>query len=145
MIMGFYGVKLKFKEWFGLQMITHWGNQLIPFKGGLSARAIYFKKKYRFPYISSAGVIGIAYLIDFFIYGSLGLILSFFLPVTSNIKYSVFILFGVLLIGSIFILFFLPSSLILSLSVGGEHEGHGQRDGDGGNVHDEVRHDQDEG
>lgn len=115
-LMNFYGLKLKFKEWFGLQIITHWGNQLIPFKGGLFTRAVYFKKKYKFLYTSSASVVGIAYLIDFIGYGLFGIIFSFFLPVANDIKYSVLIFFAIIFLGSVFMLFFLPSSITLLLS-----------------------------
>lgn len=103
-----YGVKLKFKEAWGLQIVTLFWNCLTPFKGGLSARAIYLKKKYSFPYTFSVSITGVAYLIDFLIYGLFGIIFSFFLPVSNEIKYSLLTFFTIIFLSSIFILFFLP-------------------------------------
>lgn len=112
-----YGIKLELKEAWGLQMTALFWNSLIPFQGGLPARAVYLKKKYGLPYTSSASIIGIAYLTDFLIFGLLGIIFSIFIPVPNEIKYSLLIFFGMILLGSGSVLFFLPSNIKTDVKV----------------------------
>lgn len=45
-----FDIRLRFKEWFGLSVITTMGNYLTPFRGGAVARAVYLKKKHKFSY-----------------------------------------------------------------------------------------------
>lgn len=66
-----FKIKLKFKEWFGLSIITTMGNYLTPFRGGAISRAAYLKKKHKFSYTyflsSLAGIYVIVFLINSFI------------------------------------------------------------------------------
>lgn len=116
-LMDIYGIKLKFKEWWGLEIMTEAGNNIIPFKGGTSVRAVYFKKKYQFPYTFFASMTGLSYLIDFLGLGVLGVLVSFFLNVQNEIKYSLLIFFMIISLVSSFILFFIPLPLNVNIRI----------------------------
>lgn len=117
MLMEAYDVRLRFKEWWGLQIITLFWNDLTPFKGGLPIRAVYLKKKYGFSYTHSVTTTGLAYFTDFLILGLAGVVLSFFLQVSNQIKYGVFIFFLIIFLSSVIILFFLPLPIKLNIRI----------------------------
>lgn len=71
-----FGTKLKFKEWFGLTMVTALGNIVLPF-GGLGFRAAYLKKIHNFDYtylVSTTATILVIEFIVFTLGGVIGLI-----------------------------------------------------------------------
>lgn len=117
MLIQTYGVNLKFGEWWGIQMMTLFWNDLTPFKGGLSARAVYLKKKYSLSYTRSVSITGIAYLTDFLVFGAAGVILSLFLPVAYEVKYLVLTLFLTVFLGSVFVMFFVPLPIKLNIKL----------------------------
>lgn len=89
--------------------MTQFWNYLAPFDAaGISARAIYFKKKYKFSYTLSISTVGISYLTDFLILGPFGVIASFYLPLQDEIKYGLIIAFLIISLVSIALLFFMP-------------------------------------
>lgn len=106
-LIGLYGIKLKAKEWFGLQIGSILGNYLIPLKGGVSLRSIYLKKKYNFKYTYSVGIVGMASLVDILVLGILGFVFSLFFPLI-GFKYGLIYFFGIISLVSIYFLFFLP-------------------------------------
>ncbi len=67
-----FSIKLRFIEWFGLAMITAMGNYLIPFSGGLIARATYLKHRHAFPYAKFITLITANYLVVFWVVGMTG-------------------------------------------------------------------------
>ncbi len=69
-----FSIKLRFIEWFGLAMITAMGNYLIPFSGGLIARATYLKHRHAFPYAKFITLITANYLVVFWVVGMTGVL-----------------------------------------------------------------------
>jgi len=103
-----YGLKLKLQECWGLQVVTLFGNYITALKGGDSARAVYLKKKHKFPYTYSVGLTGMSYLFDLMISSLLGVIFSFLLPISNEVKYTVLSIFAIGFTSSFLLLFFLP-------------------------------------
>lgn len=98
--------KLRFNEWFGLSIITGFYNIIAPVTGGLVPRAIYLKKKHRFPYPLFISSLSGIYVTHFFSGSILGL-MSIFLINRAYGKFNLPILLAFL------IMFLLTSSLIL--------------------------------
>lgn len=73
LLLEIFNIKLRFKEWFGITMITLMGNYLVPF-GGFGFRAAYLKKVYKFKYTHFVSTLGAMYLIEFIIFGLGGLL-----------------------------------------------------------------------
>jgi len=103
-----FGVKLKFKEWFGLSIITSFYNIITPFKGGLAAKAIYLKKYHNFSYTNFLSSWAGLYVINFFTGSFLGLISLYLI----YIKHHIFNIVVTLL----FALFFIPMLIIILFS-----------------------------
>lgn len=117
LIMNIYDIKLKFKEWWGMEIMTEVGNNVLPFKGGLPARAVYFKKKHNLSYHSFVSGTGLSYLIDFLGFGLIGSIASLFLSVESSIKYSILTFFGLIFLATSFVLFLLPLPIRINIKL----------------------------
>lgn len=103
-----FNLRLKFKEWFGLSIITTFYNTIFPFRGGLIAKAAYLKKNHSFPFMTFISMMVGVYVITFLTASFIGLIsigLIF-------LKYSIFNLIVLL----IFLWFFIVSSLIILFS-----------------------------
>lgn len=64
-----YNLKLKFKEYFGLTMITLLGNYFIPFSG-IGVRAVYMKKNFDFSYTNFLVTVIGNWVTNFLIYSS---------------------------------------------------------------------------
>lgn len=73
-----FGLKLGFKEWFGLTMITSMGNLFIP-SGGLGFRAVYLKQKYHFDYTHFLSTFAALSIIDIILFGLTGLVGLYFI------------------------------------------------------------------
>jgi len=73
-----FKIKLKTKEKLLLPVLTNFYNYITPFRGGMAARAIYLKKKYKFTYTDFLGATLAVYLLAFFI-ASLAAIISLLL------------------------------------------------------------------
>ena len=67
-----YKLKLAFKEYFGLTMITLMGNYLIPFSG-LGLRAVYMKKVYQFSYRHFLTTVIVSWITNFLVYALAGI------------------------------------------------------------------------
>lgn len=74
-----FKIKLEFKEWFGLSVITTMGNYLTPFRGGAVARAVYLKKIHQFSYSYFLSTLAGIYIVIFLVYSFIGLLAMFFL------------------------------------------------------------------
>jgi len=68
-----FEITLKFKEWFGLSVITSLGNYLTPFRGGAIARAVYLKKIHQFSYSHFLSTLAGIYIVIFLVYSLFGL------------------------------------------------------------------------
>ena len=95
----YYKIRLKFKEWFGLSVITTMGNYLAPLGLGMSLRAFYLKRKYHFPYTLFVTTLATSYLTSFLLYGLIGLIILTYI----YIKYNFFNIIVSLLFLGIFL------------------------------------------
>lgn len=73
-LMQHFQIPLRFKEWFGLSMVTAFWNYLMPFRGGAGVRAIYLKKAHNFAITSFLGTMAALYFIHFLVNSIVGLI-----------------------------------------------------------------------
>jgi len=69
-----FGIPLKAVEWVGLSFTTTMGNFLVPFAGGMVARAAYMKYRHGLPYAAFLSMLAATYLIYFPILGLAGVI-----------------------------------------------------------------------
>jgi uncharacterized protein (TIRG00374 family) len=69
-----FGISLKRKEYFGLSVISNFYNTITPFRGGMAARAVYLKQRYKFAYVHFLATLAGIYVLTFFIAGIVGLI-----------------------------------------------------------------------
>jgi uncharacterized membrane protein YbhN (UPF0104 family) len=74
----FFSLRLTVREWFGLSSITTTLNNIF-FKAGSLATSNYLKRKHDFPYMSFLGSLGADQLILFFMCGTAGSAISFYL------------------------------------------------------------------
>lgn len=104
-----FGLKLRFKEWFGLSVITTFYNTILPFRGGLLAKAAYLKKKHSFPFTGFIAMMAGVYVINFLVAGFLGLISLLFIYLFYRIfNPLVLMIFGSVFLVSVFIALFSP-------------------------------------
>ena len=103
-----FKVRLMFKEWFGLSIITTFYNMITPFRGGSIARASYLKKKHGFSYahfLSTLLGISVINVMAASLMGIISMILMY-------VRFRIFNL----LVLVIFSAFFIPTFLILAFS-----------------------------
>jgi uncharacterized membrane protein YbhN (UPF0104 family) len=81
----FFSLNLSTREWFGLSSITTTLNNIF-FKAGSLAASNYLKRKHDFPYMSFLGSLGADQLILFFMCGTAGCVISFYLMTGSTVK-----------------------------------------------------------
>ena len=103
-----FKIKMNFKEWFGLSVVTSFYNMITPFRGGAVTRAVYLKNKYLFSYTNFFATLSGIYVINFLIASFLGLISLIYLYYTKDILN--------LLVASIFLFFFIPLLIIVLFS-----------------------------
>jgi uncharacterized protein (TIRG00374 family) len=108
LFVGLFGTELSPREWFGLAMITAMGNYLAPFRGGAVGKAMYLKKKHRFPYTTFLTTYTASYLLTFLVGGLLGLL-------TVGLFYMVYKLFDWRLF-SFFLVVSVVGVMVLKLS-----------------------------
>ena len=78
-------VPLKFKEWYGLSIVSNLWNYILPFRGGAGIRAIYLKKVHQFSISDFFGTMLALYFISFLVNSFIGLVCVF----TIYFKYAV--------------------------------------------------------
>jgi len=104
-----FGIKLKLRESFGLAVITRFYNTITPFRGGMVARAIYLKKRYKFPYVRFLATLSGVYLIIFLMASIAGLASMFFIWLNYGLfNQSIFFLFSAIFLSTSFIIIFSP-------------------------------------
>lgn len=110
LLLQIFNINLRFKEWFGITVVTLMGNYLIPF-GGFGFRAAYLKKAYRFQYTHFISTLGVMYLIEFIIFGLGGLLgLTFAYLSHHFFSLNLTLLFVSVILGCVFFLIFAPKS-----------------------------------
>ncbi len=68
-----FNVRLQWREWVGLALVTTLGNYITPFSGGMVARATYLKVKHQLPYTKFTVLLGASYLITFSVASLIGI------------------------------------------------------------------------
>lgn len=101
-----FGIKLRIKEWFGLSTITTFYNTIMPFRGGLIARAAYLKDRHRFPFTDFIATMAGIYVINFLVGSFLGLASLLVL----HLQYNIFNPIVTLIFAGIFLI-----SLIITI------------------------------
>jgi uncharacterized protein (TIRG00374 family) len=101
-----FGIKLKFKEWFGLSVVTTMGNYITPFRGGAIARAGYLKNTHRFSYSYFMSTLTGIYIIVFFVNSFIGLL-------TMILLYYFHGFFNVFLFITFLVMFLFLSSVVI--------------------------------
>lgn len=81
----FFSLKLSTREWFGLSSITTALNNIF-FKAGSLATSNYLKRKHDFPYMSFLGSLGADQSILFFMCGTAGGAISFYLMTGTTVQ-----------------------------------------------------------
>jgi uncharacterized membrane protein YbhN (UPF0104 family) len=102
-----FKIKLKFKEYFGLSIITGFYNMIAPLTGGVVPRALYLKKKYNFKYSLFISSLSGMYVTHFFAGSFLGMISLFLIKRSQNIfNWPIFIVFlSIFILTSVLIVF----------------------------------------
>ncbi|MGB2961368.1 MAG: hypothetical protein WBC52_03020, partial [Candidatus Omnitrophota bacterium] len=78
-LISFFGIKLAFREWFGLTGMAAMANYLLPAKAGLAAQAVYLKKEYGFRYMNYLSSMTGFYAVSFLVNAVVGTALSVYL------------------------------------------------------------------
>ncbi len=101
-----FNVFLKFREWFGISVITTFGNYLTFFKGGSGAKAVYLKKYHHLNISSFIALIVGGFVVTLFVYAVLGIILTYVIFIKKGlIEIGILVFFIVLLVISLVIMF----------------------------------------
>lgn len=103
-----FNIKMNFKEWFGLSVVTSFYNMITPFRGGAVSRAVYLKNRYDFSYTNFLATLSGIYVINFLIASFLGLLSLVYLYYTKDV-FSPIVTF-------ILLFFFIPLLIIILFS-----------------------------
>jgi len=103
-----FDIRLRFKEWFGLSVITTMGNYLTPFRGGAVARAVYLKKRHNFSYSYFLSTLSGIYIIAFLVNSFIGIL-------TVVLLKHFYALFNIFVFTVFMAIFFLTGIIIFSL------------------------------
>ncbi len=90
-----FDVKLAWREWVGLALVTTLGNYITPFSGGMLARATYLKVKYQLAYANFIALLGASYLITFTVASLIGI---FSLVILNQWQTQTYLLAGFLIL-----------------------------------------------
>ncbi len=72
------GIRLHWREWGGLPLITTLFNYIAPFSAGILARAAYLKHRHGLSYSRFTGILGVTYLVLLCLAGGAGAVLAAF-------------------------------------------------------------------
>src|SRR3989344_5906713 len=104
-----FGIILRNGEEFSLAIVTRFYNLITPFRGGMAARAIYLKKKHKFPYTNFMATLGASYVLVYLMAAVLGLVASYFIFAESGrFSWIVSGIFLLLFLGMLGITFISP-------------------------------------
>ncbi len=107
-LVGFFDIRIKASEWFGLSVINKLGNYT-PLRIGLVLRAAYLKKAHNFPYtafISSMGVASVIIILASGLIGIAGMAVMYF--TFDAFSPVLFLLFVLISLGALFLIVFSP-------------------------------------
>jgi len=103
------GVNLEVKESFMLSVMTGFYNLITPFRGGMAARAVYLKKKYKFPYTDFLATLAASYVLIFLVAGIVGLFSVYYIyKITAQLSLIILGVFLVSTLSMLFIIIFSP-------------------------------------
>jgi len=88
-----FDISLKFKEWYGLSIISNLWNYILPFQGGAGVRAIYLKKVYNFTVSNFFATMLALYFIGFFVNSLIGLMCLLYIYIYHHVLNIVILLF----------------------------------------------------
>ena len=104
-----FKIRLPFKEWFGLSVVSTFGNYLTPFRGGMGLRAIFLKNKYQFSYSLFVSTLAAAYIIVFLVNSLIGVLSMMLIYLFYNLFSKIILtLFLTLFLFCLFIVIFSP-------------------------------------
>ncbi len=103
------GVHLKTWEEFQLAIVTRFYNLITPFRGGMAARAVYLKKRYKFPYTDFLATLAASYVLIFLVSGLAGLFASYAIyKTTGQVSWIISGIFMAITLSMLFIIIFSP-------------------------------------
>ena len=103
------GVHLKNKESYMLSIVTGFYNLVMPFRGGMAARAVYLKKKYNFTYVNFLATLSASYVLIFLVASLLGIVSTLMIYKQSEVLSLILLLiFLTVFLGMLFIIFISP-------------------------------------
>ncbi len=104
-----FNVKLAFGEIFSLAIITRFYNLITPFKGGMAARAVYLKKKHKFPYTDFLATLAASYVLIFLVVSLIGIISTLIIFYSTGVfSWIIFLIFLAVFFPLVFIITFSP-------------------------------------
>ena len=108
LMVGSFGVKLTFKQSFGIMVVTAMGNYIAP-HAGMGMRAAYLKKNHSFPYAYFLSTMMATYIIQFMMATiiSLGCVIYDFFNL-GTLHLGIFVLSAVVLLGCLVFVFVFP-------------------------------------
>ncbi len=110
-----FGIVLTPGEWLGLAFATSLGNFIIPFSGGMVARAAYLKHRHNLSFIHFSALQAATYLVYFWVLGATGGATLLFLRPWTGHHLPLILLFGVM-VGSASLVILLPPRLLSGTS-----------------------------
>ena len=103
-------IRLSFREWYGLSVISIFWNIVLPFRGGAGVRAVYLKKMYHFSYPSFVATLAALYFITFFVNSIIGVFCILALYYGTKLLLAPLLLFFIVTLFVItFFMFFTPT------------------------------------
>ncbi|MCP4653773.1 MAG: flippase-like domain-containing protein [Candidatus Omnitrophica bacterium] len=87
--------RLFYKEAYALSVITGFYNLITPFLGGIAARAVYLKKKHKFPYVNFLATLSASYILLFLFASFMGVISTLLIYLsTETFPLIIFLIFN---------------------------------------------------
>ena len=110
-LMQYLNVPLKFKEWYGLSIVSNLWNYIVPFQGGAGMRALYLKKVYNFTISNFLVTMLALYFISFLVNSFIGLICILYIYLQyRHLNVIVFFFFSVVFAGIGTLMLFSPQA-----------------------------------
>jgi uncharacterized protein (TIRG00374 family) len=107
-LMEFFKIRIKAREWFGLSVVSSFGNYL-PLRMGIVAKAVYLRKIHDFPYTHFISALGATYIVMFLSCGLIGMVgMSAVYFAFSAFSVVLFVLYAVIFLGALFFVIFPP-------------------------------------
>jgi len=100
-------------EWIGLPIVTSMGNYIFPFSAGMAFRATYLNKQYQLPYAQFVMLLIANYVLNFWVIGCIGFIISFSFITIEPFDRFISLLFVLITFGTS-IIFLLPVTTLSS-------------------------------